>query len=50
MFNLTDRANNLSRNANFGAGSYPSAPLATFNQITAVGDPRSVQLGLRLSF
>jgi hypothetical protein len=50
VFNLTNRVNNLTRNTNFGAGSYPSNPLPTFNQITAVGDPRSVQLGLRLTF
>ena len=49
-FNLTNRANPLTRNTNFGAGGYPSNPSATFNQITAVGDPRSVQLGIRLTF
>ncbi|HET9267197.1 MAG TPA: hypothetical protein VFO31_03500, partial [Vicinamibacterales bacterium] len=49
-FNLTNRVNPLTRNTNFGAGAYPSHPSATFNQITAVGDPRSVQLGLRLTF
>ena len=50
VFNLTNRVNNLTRNTTFGAGSYPSNPSPTFNQITAVGDPRSVQLGLRVSF
>ncbi len=49
-FNLTNRRNNLGRNANFGAGTYPTSPSATFNQITAVGDPRSVQFGLRVTF
>jgi hypothetical protein len=49
-FNLTNRVNNLTRNANFGAGSYPTNPSSTFNQITAVGDPRTFQLGVRLSF
>ncbi len=49
-FNLTDRVNNLTRNANFGAGAYPANPSSTFNQITAVGDPRTVQLGVRLTF
>ena len=49
-FNLTNRVNPLTRNTTFGAGAYPSNPSATFNQITAVGDPRSVQLGLRLQF
>ena len=50
VFNLTNRVNPLTRNTNFGAGSFPSHPSSTFNQITAVGDPRSVQLGLRLTF
>ncbi len=49
-FNLTNRRNNLTRNTNFGAGAYPTSPSATFNQITAVGDPRSLQLAVRLTF
>lgn len=49
-FNLTNRVNNLTRNANFGTGAYPSSPAPTFNQITAVGDPRSLQFGVRLRF
>jgi hypothetical protein len=49
-FNLTDRANVVTRNANFGAGSYPDSPSSSFNQITAVGEPRSFQLGARLRF
>jgi len=49
-FNLTNRRNNLARNGNFGAGAYPSEPSATFGQVTAVGDPRSVQLAFRLTF
>ena len=49
-FNLTDRVNTLTRNANFGAGAYPANPVSTFNQITAVGDPRTFQFGLRLIF
>jgi Carboxypeptidase regulatory-like domain/TonB dependent receptor len=49
-FNLTDRANVVTRNANFGAGAYPSSPSATFNQVTAVGEPRSFQLGARIRF
>jgi len=49
-FNLTNRANPLTRNSNFGPGAYPMNPVATFNQITAVGDPRVVQFGLRLTF
>jgi hypothetical protein len=49
-FNLTDRANVVTRNTNFGPGSYPDAPAPTYNQITAVGEPRSFQFGLRLRF
>jgi hypothetical protein len=49
-FNLTNRRNNLTRNTNFGTGVYPTQPAATFNQITAVGDPRSLQVALRLTF
>lgn len=49
-FNLTNRANPVARNNSFGTGSYPTAPLATFNTVTAVGDPRTLQLGLRMSF
>ena len=49
-FNLTDRANVVTRNTNFGAGAYPANPAPTFNQITAVGEPRSFQFGLRLRF
>jgi hypothetical protein len=50
VFNLTNRTNNLGRNANFGSGAYPTNPSPTFNQITAVGDPRTVQFGLRVTF
>jgi hypothetical protein len=49
-FNLTDRANVVTRNANFGAGVYPDVPSSTFNQITAVGEPRAFQFGARVRF
>jgi hypothetical protein len=49
-FNITDRVNSLTRNVTFGAGSYPANPNSTFNQITAVGDPRSFQLRVRVRF
>jgi len=49
-FNLTNRVNNLTRNVNFGGGVYPTNPVSTFNQITAVGDPRTIQFGVRLTF
>jgi hypothetical protein len=50
VFNLTNRRNVVSLNGNFGAGAYPTSPSPTFRQVTAVGDPRVAQLGLRLSF
>ena len=50
VFNLTNRVNNVTRNTNFGSGVYPTSPLPTFNQITAVGEPRTWQFGLRLTF
>jgi hypothetical protein len=49
-FNVTDRVNNLTRNANFGPGAYPTNPVSSFNQITAVGDPRTFQFGVRVTF
>jgi len=49
-FNVTNRVNPITRNNTFGPGAYPENPLASFNQITAVGDPRSIQLGARLTF
>jgi hypothetical protein len=49
-FNLTDRVNPITRNATFGTGSYPSNPLPSFNMVTAVGDPRSLQFGARITF
>jgi hypothetical protein len=48
VFNLSNRTNNLTRNANFGAGAFPTNPSPTFGQITAVGDPRSWQLAFRV--
>jgi hypothetical protein len=49
-FNLTNRRNPITRNTNFGSGAYPDHPLPSFGQVTAVGEPRSVQLGLRVRF
>ena len=49
-FNLTNHENVLTRNANFGAGAYPSSPSATFAEITAVGEPRTLQFGLGARF
>ena len=50
VFNLTNTVNETARNTNFGAGAYPTNPSPTYNQVTAVGDPRSWQLALRLRF
>ncbi|HEY1305515.1 MAG TPA: TonB-dependent receptor [Vicinamibacterales bacterium] len=49
-FNLTNRVNIVTRNVTFGPGAYPTSPVSTFNQTTAVGDPRTIQFGARLSF
>jgi hypothetical protein len=49
-FNLTNRENVQTRNANFGSGAYPSNPSPSFGQITAVGEPRTLQFGLRARF
>jgi hypothetical protein len=50
MFNTLNHVNVVTLNGVFGAGVYPTAPSPTFRQITAVNDPRTAQLGLRLSF
>ena len=51
-FNIVSGVNSLQRTANttFGPGSYPSNPLPSFNTVTAVGDPRTLQFGVRLTF
>jgi hypothetical protein len=49
-FNALNHRNNLTVNGNFGVGAYPGSPAATFGQITAVNDPRTIQLALRLKF
>jgi len=50
MFNALNHVNVVTLNGVFGAGTYPTNPLPTFGQITAVNDPRAAQFGLRLSF
>jgi len=47
-FNVTSRTNVVSVNGNFGAGPYPTDPARNFGAATAVGEPRTVQLGVRL--
>ena len=49
-FNVTDRVNSITRNTTFGPGSYPSNPVSSFNTVTAVGDPRTLQFGVRFIF
>jgi hypothetical protein len=49
-FNLTDRVNPITRNTTFGPGAYPSNPLPSFNTVTSVGDPRTLQFGVRVMF
>ena len=49
-FNLLNHRNNLTKNGTFGTGVYPAAPISTFGQVTAVNDPRSMQLALRVRF
>ena len=50
MFNVTNRVNGVTLNGTFGGGTYPSNPLPAFGQITSVSEPRSGQLGLRVTF
>jgi hypothetical protein len=49
-FNALNHRNNLIPNGTFGTGTYPNAPAASFGRATAVGDPRQVQMALRLTF
>src|SRR5262249_61703926 len=47
-FNVTNRVNVVTLNGNFGAGAYPTNPSPSFGQPTAVGEPRALQLGVRV--
>jgi len=49
-FNALNHMNGVTLNGSFGAGTYPGNPSPSFRQITAVGDPRTAQLALRLTF
>ena len=49
-FNVLNHRNDMVPNTTFGSGVYPTLPRSTFGQPTAVGDPRSVQLALRVAF
>lgn len=49
-FNGLNRVNGLTRIGVWGTGAYPTNPSASFGQTTAVQDPRSAQLALRIGF
>jgi hypothetical protein len=49
-FNLLNHVNGATLNGTFGTGAYPTTPSPSFKQITAVGDPRTLQLALRFTF
>ena len=49
-FNLLNHFNGLTKNGVWGTGAYPTNPSAAFDQTTAVNDPRSLQLALRIGF
>lgn len=49
-FNALNHTNGLTRNGVFGTGAFPALPSPTFNQVTAVQDPRTLQLALRIGF
>ncbi|HKT79480.1 MAG TPA: TonB-dependent receptor [Vicinamibacterales bacterium] len=49
-FNVTNRVNVLARNSVFGTGTYPTNPLPTFGQVTAIGEPRAFQFGIRVRY
>ena len=50
-FNTLNHRNDMIPNGTFGTSSITGLPTnATFGQATAVGDPRSIQLGARLTF
>ncbi|MEO5922621.1 MAG: carboxypeptidase regulatory-like domain-containing protein [Bryobacteraceae bacterium] len=49
-FNSLNHTNGVTRNGVFGTGAYPSIPSSAFGQTTAVQDPRTLQLALRIGF
>jgi hypothetical protein len=49
-FNLFNRQNTLAQVAVFGSGAYPTNPAPNFGQVLVVGDPRGVQLGVRVRY
>lgn len=49
-FNVLNRTNRQLPNNIFGNGAYPGSPSPAFGAPTAVGDPRELQLALRIRF
>jgi hypothetical protein len=49
-FNALNHRNDLVPNGTFGTGAYPTSPSPSFGRPTAVGDPRQIQLALRLTY
>jgi hypothetical protein len=49
-FNTLNHRNDMIPNGTWGTGTYPTTPNASFGRATAVGDPRNVQLGARITF
>jgi Carboxypeptidase regulatory-like domain len=50
VFNLFNRTNFVEVNNIFGAGAYPSTPLATFGQFTQTASPLQMQLAAKIYF
>ncbi|MBS1815982.1 MAG: TonB-dependent receptor [Acidobacteria bacterium] len=49
-FNVLNHRNDMIPNGIWGTLPYPASPTKNFGAATAVGDPRSFQLGARISF
>jgi hypothetical protein len=49
-FNTLNHRNGMIPNGTWGTGTYATTPNVTFGQATAVGEPRNVQLGVRVNF
>lgn len=49
-FNLLNTRNDIARVGVFGSGAYPTNPAPNYGTITVVGDPRSLQFGLRFTY
>jgi hypothetical protein len=49
-FNALNHRNDIIPNGTFGTGVYPTSPSPSFGHATAVGDPRQIQLALRLTY